>query len=317
MKSIIKDFAKICYVLLFLISANVLSQESPSFTITPEITKTVAEKYQTGYPDVFSVLLKDVEYKISDTSKTSLKRKTFIVVNPSIDSDSLNGKFIKLNGEYRVALENINQQCIIDEIINDTLKVASTYYNRQKMSKCYQLIQKVSTSQYYYIMTENFISSVMKYQRVNELLSIIHKLGYKEYNNPNDSYDENLYIKSKTCEIKLDNWTYTELKQNPSYITALDNHQMKLDALIKQTVIHSKTLDKYLGLYSIQRNKMSTANITAWRAATAQAQKLGNQIVALNEKYAGNYSFTPLSKLSNTQYVFFDNLGASKGVLRM
>ena len=140
------------------------------------------------------------------------------------------------------------------------------------------------------------------------------KLGYKEYRNPNDSYDENLYIKSKTCEIKLDNWTYQELKTNPSYITALDNDQMKLNALIKQTIPHSQTLDKYLGLYRIQRNKMSATNISAWKAATIQAGKLNDQIVKMDEKYAGNYSFMPLNKAS-TRNDFSDNLGASKGIL--
>lgn len=92
---------------------------------------------------------------------------------------------------------------------------------------------------------------------------------------------------------------------------------MKLDALIKQTIPHSKTLDKYIRLYRIQRNKMSTANINAWKAATSQAQKLNNQMVKHTEKYAGDYSFMPLNNLSNISEIFSDNLGASKGVLGM
>lgn len=230
----------------------------------------------------------------------------------SIDSDSLKGEFVKLKGNYRVALVDIDKQFIIDEIFSDTTDVT---YNTKKMTKSYPLIQKVSTGQYYYIMTENFISSLIKDQSVNELLEIVHKLGYKEYESK-ERFDHDLYIKSKACEIKLDNWTYESLKKNPAYIESLDNNQMKIDALIKQTIPHSKTLDKYLGLYRIQRSKMSNANISAWKNATAQAQKLNDQIYKLDEKHAGNNSFMPLNR-TNTRKEFTDNLRASKGVLGM
>lgn len=310
MKTITKSIAQVCYALLFLISAKALSQESPSFKITPELTKSIVEKYKTDYPDVFSVVFKDIEYNKTGTND-AIKRKAFMIINPSIDSDSLNGEFIKLKDNYRVAIVDIENQFVKDEVFVDSEDVT---YNRKMMSKRYDLIQKNGTNQYYYIMTENFISSVIKDQSIDKILEIVHKLGYKEYNNPNDSYDENLYIKSKTCEIKLDNWTYQELKTNPSYITALDNDQMKLNALIKQTIPHSQALDKYLGLYRIQRNKMSAANINAWRVATIQAGKLNDQIVKMDEKYAGNYSFMPLNK-TNTRNAFSDNLRASKGIL--
>jgi len=167
-----------------------------------------------------------------------------------------------------------------------------------------------------YIIEERDINSIAEYAKTQELIKLVHKLGYKEYKS-NDRYDENLYIKSKACEIKLNNWTYSGLKNDPAYITTLDNHQIKLDALIKQTIPHSKTLDKYLGLHRIQRNKMSTANISAWRNATSQAQKLNDLMHKLEDKYAGNYSFMPLNNLSNISQAFSDNLGASKGVLGM
>lgn len=62
MKSIVKDFAKICYVLLFLISTKTLSQESQSFTITPELSKQIVEKYNLEEFKIYTVVSKEVEY---------------------------------------------------------------------------------------------------------------------------------------------------------------------------------------------------------------------------------------------------------------
>ena len=161
-------------------------------------------------------------------------------------------------------------------------------------------------------MADEYISELEKEQKNNEIFEMIHKLGYKEYKDEYGDY----FMKSKTCEIKLDTWTLSELRLNPEYITILDNDQLKLATLVKQTIPHSKILDKYCGLYNIQRSRMSAVDIKNWRIATANALKLNNEIYKISEKYFGNYSFTLLDK-SKTLENFTDNVRASKGVLGM
>ncbi|RWW99549.1 hypothetical protein [Flavobacterium cerinum] len=239
-------------------------------------------------------------------SSEILKRKVFMIDN-EMDINALSGEFIELPVKYMLALKDIENKFVKNELTDDT----KDYYNVGGLSQRYSLIKKKDTDEYYYIMSDAYLSDLLTKQREKELLEIVHKLGYKEYRE-----GEDLYIKSKTAEIRLDVGTYNELKKNSNYITTLDNDQSQIASLIKQTVSHSKLLDKYLSLYRIQKSKMSNADINAWRTATTNAQKLMLQINKLSEKYDGNYSFTLLNK-SNMLDAFSDNLLASKGVLRM
>lgn len=239
-------------------------------------------------------------------SSETLKRTSFIIDN-EIEITSLSGEFQELPNKYMLALRDIENKFVKDELTNDT----KGYYNTGGLTKEYSLIKKTNSDDYYYIMSDDYLSTLIFKQKVNELLSMVHKLGYKEYKEGQD-----LYIKSKTSEIRLDVRIYNELKKNPNYISTLDSDQAKITALVNQTIPHSKTLDKYLSQYNIQRRNLSTATINSWRTATTEAQKLLNQINKLSEKYDGNYSFTLLNK-SNTLDIFLDNLNASKGMLGM
>lgn len=242
----------------------------------------------------------------------STKRPMLILANTIVDSATAIGTYSATLIDYRYATRTNTRY---DYVINELVDKSNKYYYDLSSDKTFYGWKNDITGTLY-VLEEQDMVKINIFSKTQELVKIVNKLGYKEYKS-NDRYDENLYIKSKACEIKLNNWTYNELKKNPSYITTLDNHQMKLDALTKQTIPHSTTLDKYIRLYRIQRNKMSTANINAWKSATAQAQKLNNQMVKLAEKYAGDYSFMPLNNLSNISEIFSDNLGASKGVLGM
>lgn len=62
MKSNIKIISQVCCALLFLISPKAVSQENPSFTITPELSKQVAEKYSLEGFKIYHITSKEVEY---------------------------------------------------------------------------------------------------------------------------------------------------------------------------------------------------------------------------------------------------------------
>lgn len=353
MKSIIKDFAQACYALLFLISTKALAQEK--LQITPDLTKKLIEEHNLGKFNVYPVSYKEVEYHTSDTTIATkkdykyalemiekykgfinatysfeykqykdytakleqlkkdiseqtandkiLKRLAYMIDGSPIDVNSLSGEFTKLPDPY-IRIYNEDTNVLKNELI------AKPGYNENK-DDLHPIIRKNDTQQLYFVISTSYISYLIKEYSDREMLDIVHKLGYKEYTDGGE-----MYIKSKTSEIRLDIRTFQELESNPNYITQLDNDQIKIASLVKQTIIHSKTLDRYLSLYNIKKGKMATMDIKAWRTATTNAQKLNDQIYKLNEKYEGNYSFTLINK-SNTLDMFLDNLNASKGVLRM
>jgi hypothetical protein len=197
--------------------------------------------------------------------------------------------------------------------MNDKL---NGFYNKGD-DKRYSIIQNVDTKERYYLMNDNYLSKLRGAQKIQWLIETVNKLGYKEYKS-DDRYDENFYVKSKTSVIKLDVFTYSVLKDNPNFIAELDADQGKLANLAKQSIQHSNKLDSYLSTYNVKKSRMSTADLTAWRAATKQADVLNMQMYKISEKYAGNYSITPIDKsYHSTISNFADNLLASKGVLGM
>jgi hypothetical protein len=241
-----------------------------------------------------------------EPSKETSKRMAFMLEEP-VDVLKLSGKFVEMKG-YMLANREVPEKFLKDEIANDLRGI----YNSGQLGSPYPLLKKQGTEEYYYVVDETFLPYVFQRQMKEELLQMVHDLGYKEYS---DEYGS-LYIKSKTSEIRLSERTYWELKKDPQYITKLDADQTKIAALVKQTPPHSKTLDKYLSLYNVQKRNMSSADLKAWRNATENAQKLHNQIYEIGKKYDGNTSFKLLDK-SNTFDNFLDNLLASKGVLGM
>ena len=278
-------------------------QETISFQINPEVTQKVVEKLNMSL-NVFPVASKQVEIKIADSIH---RRKTYLISGWSMDINTISGEFVKLPNKYRVAFDNIGNKYVKDELCIEK------YADSREMSKEGELLQRVGTDEYYWILSsDEFADNIIRIQSEDELIKMVRKLGYTEYR---DEYGM-LRMKSKTCEIKLNERTYLELKKDPEYISKLDSDQQKLSSLIKQSLPHTKTLDKYLSLYNVQRTNISSADLKAWRTATENAQKLQDQIYAVTNKYDGNTSFTRLDK-SNALNDFLDNLLTSKGVLRM
>lgn len=285
----------------FLFSTRTVGQENNSLSITEDICKLMKEKDWKLQRIIYDTIIET-------------KRPLLFMSNELLNDDEIVGSYSSTPITYRYARRDDRRGKYIEsELVDSSLE----YNNDGSLSETIYSIYKNDSSGKLYAVKDESIKYISDYAKTNELIKIVQKQGYKVYQT-NEAYYENYYfIKSKTCEIKLDNWTFNEMKKNTSYITSLDNYQIKLKSLVQQTVPHSKNLDKYLGLYRIQKSKMSTANINAWKNATAQAQKLNDQISKLGEQYAGNYSFTPFDQMTGLRRKFTDNLGASKGVLGM
>ncbi len=264
-------------------------------------------QYQDALEDIERIK-KDIAQQI--LSDQILKRQTFIVDPPlSITPIELSGDFIILPDEYVVALQDIDGKFVKNEVSSEL----RGYYNMGGVSDYYNMIQKDGTEEYYFIMSKKYLTGINSETKLNGLIDSLNKIGYKPYQD-----GEYMYIKTKTVKIQLNSNLYNrEFIENPkNYISSIDNDYIKIDGLIKQTVTHSQTLDKYLSTYNIQRSNMPTSTINLWRTATTNAQILLNKIMKINEKYAGDYSIITLEK-STTYETFLDNVLASKGVLGM
>lgn len=295
----------VCLILttaLMLISMKSIAQQSNSITISEEMYKYLMTKYVS-----FDIVVMD---KIVET-----QRPFMVLSQETTDMNDFLGTFSKEPSQYNLARsDDYNGKFIKGELV-DTSKKYDPFHLSETV---YYIFKKDSTGTLYAI-RDSYFKYINDYTQTEGILDIIHKLGYKEYKS-NDPYgeDKNLYIKTKTCEIRLDNQIFLKLKENPNYITQLDNDQLKLSSLVKQSVTHSKTLDRYLSIYNIKRNKMSSTDLTAWRNATKQALIFGKQIDKISEKYDDVYSIMPLNKsYYNTLSSFNENVLASKGVLGM
>ena len=247
------------------------------------------------------------------SNETSTRKAFMIDAKNYVDNETFEGEFMEVSQKYMLAFVDIEDKFVKNEIAEDT----RGYQNYGNLSDAFPLLKKKGTEEYYYILNNAFIPGLYDSQKANEIVMMVNKLGYKEYKSK-DPYgeDKNLYIKSKTAEIRLDNEIFFKLKENPNYIVQLDNDQMQIASLVNQTIPHIKNLEKYSSLYNIQRRRMSTANINAWKNATSKALPLFNKISDLKEKYETNYSFTLLNK-SKTWNEFVDYVTISRGILGM
>lgn len=287
-----------CLILTTLLTMSVSTKLSAQQDVA--ISTELLNSIDTKNLNVFTVL---------QTEVGEPKRLAYVIETRVTDFNQIIGNFKMLPEKFKLAgSDDSKGKFFQNELVDDAKK----YDSFRLLERPYRIL-KNDESQKLYVLYDDNISAISKGLQTKDLLDIVHKLGYKEYENGGEKY-----IKSKTSEIRLDVRTYQELKTNPNYISTLDNDQIKIASLVKQTAVHSKTLDKYLSIYRIKRSKMSSTDLTAWRNATKQAQKLNDQIYALNEKYDGNYSVMPINKtLNSTLETFADNVLASKGVLGM
>jgi len=285
-------FAWLCYGLLFLASAKSTAQET--FTLSLEDSKQLSQTVK--------------HYRIHSVSQREVEtnKNTYFVDDKLVDGKTFAGTFTKLPQEYILVRKEVEGMFLKDELVTDL----KGQYN-EGYDESFPLIQNNESKQLYFVPSNEFVPEAMVVSDRHKILESLHKMGYQEYEK-----SDGKYIKSKTAEIRLDTWTFDELKNNPSYIAMLDRDQTKITALVKQTPSHTKALDKYINLYNIKGSKMSKVDISAWRIETANAQKLHAQIYKLSKKYEGNYSFTLLDK-SDALEVFLNNLRASKGILNM
>lgn len=242
-------------------------------------------------------------YSVSKKALHNPEQINYFVNSEFRISENFAGNYTKYPQSYKVAKRSeANGEYFEGELV-DASKTG--FYLSEDT---YSVVVKDNDS--LFAVKDKNLESILKARQTAQMLQSLEKLGYKTYQD-----GEDYYFKSKTSELKVTSLLLDQMKKDSDFITKLDAQQTKRIALAKQTIPHSKTLDKYLGQYRIQRNKMPTADLTAWRTATTNAQKLNLQLIKMNES---GYQATLLDKSYNKlMSEFADNLLASKGVLGM
>ncbi len=226
-------------------------------------------------------------------------------IETAIDNTQLVGSYELQMKKYRIARGDDPQgKFVTNELIDPSIE------SMRVTELTYALLIR-HTDGKKFVMLDRDVQNVQKERQIQKTIEAAKSMGFEPFKDGQD-----YYVKSKTSEIRLDERTLMELKKDPNYIITLDADQAKIAALVQQTKPHIKVLNDYLGIYRIKRSKTPVATLTSWKKATANAQKLADQIYKLNEKYDGNYSFKLLNR-GNTYDVFLDNLNASKGALGM
>jgi len=303
-----KHYQKYCNSLTYII---VLTTCSILFS-----TKTVAQEDNSlSISESTYVYMKDQSLNIYPTMIDTIiatKRPVLFANFGSVDRNEIIGSYSLMPIKYRYARKNDYKGNYIENELVDNSKGYDDYSFTETIYSAYK---KDSTGKLY-IIGDSDLKQISNYYKIQDMLQIAKTQGYKVYSEKDGYYPIVYSIKTKTCEVKLDSWTYSELKLNPNYFATLDSDQIKIAALVNQTKQHSINLNKYSNLYYVQRKKMSAANINAWKNATNQALPLFNKIYKLKEKYNGNFSFTLLNK-SNLWDEFVDDIGIAKGILGM
>jgi len=156
------------------------------------------------------------------------------------------------------------------------------------------------------LLTINF--SAQTIQQVEDKLTT---LGYKPYRY--NGYQQ-LYVNTTYYKVEVYPSLLEDLEKDPTYLKKLDQHYLKVIALNKQAKTYNAKFEKFMQLYLVQRNKMSTANINSWTALTKSGIQLLKQIVKLNDDPINSNAF-PLNEKAYYESDFADYVGTSRNIL--
>ena len=227
------------------------------------------------------------------------------------DLNSLVGSYSIMPNQYMLVMKNVGDVLVQYELTSDF-----TNNHSNNLSKPRTLLKKIDTGEFYYIGSDDLLSYLQSSVSNETLYEIIEELGYEKYY---DEDRESYFIKTSTAEIKLAPWLLTELKENKSFITELDKKHRQLDAYARQTIAHSKKLEPFIRLYNMRGRFMKSTDINAWEKVTRSALSLYSKAYKLyDELNIYSLSITQTNqKTHDSIQIFFDNIHASKGVLRI
>lgn len=261
--------------------------------------------YQTLHP---------VEYRqITDNSETRKAYMILIDEQIPISSDELKGSFNVISSKMGFHDKDVTGHFLKYELCEEVMR----YY---ELSESHVLLVENDNTKKLYIMDSNFIKTmnkekeeIKKYASDQKMISeFLNSIGYVTYKE-----NENLYVKTKYYRILCNLSTYDVLQKDKDYMRKLDAWFEKRQAIRKQLLSLLPKLKHYIQLYTVQRSRMSKADILAWSALTKSAIALNDKEVDyLVNKLFGHSDRNGIEEKQNKVISEVgDYISASRGVL--
>tara|TARA_R110002050_G_scaffold261556_1_gene401738 strand:+ start:280524 stop:281912 length:1389 start_codon:yes stop_codon:yes gene_type:complete len=264
------------------------------------------------YVELKKQLITVNKYVTRKMPSTKASYREALMMNTSFieDLNSLVGSYSILPNQYMLVMKNVGDVLVQYELTSDF-----TNNHSNNLSKPRTLLKKIDTDEFYYIGSDDLLSYLQSSLSNETLYEIIEELGYEKYY---DEDRESYFINTGTAKIRLMTpWLLDQLKENKSFITDLDKKHRQLDAYTRQTIAHSKKLEPYIRLYNMKGRFMKSTDIIAWEKVTRNALSLYVKTYELYDSLFYHSITRTNTKTNDVLQVFFDNIHASKGVLRI
>jgi len=232
-------------------------------------------------------------------SKLPSTKSTYITFK-----DLFNQDYGNVEGTYKI----LSKQMSIsnDEIKDELIPIE----NLDSSISSYYVLAENTNSGKLYAINNSGLNEIKSLNNLQKLEGKLISLGYKPYRF--NGYPQ-LYVNTTYYKVEAMPYLYEELEKDNSYLKKLDQHYLKVIALNKQAKIYNTKFEKFLQLYSIQRNRMSTVNINNWTTLTKSGIQLLKQIVKLNDDPIESNSYPLNDKAYDTS--FADYVGTSRNIL--
>lgn len=296
MKSIIKDFAKVSYALLILLSAKTFAQESISLKITPELSKQVMEKYNLEDFKIYSVTSKEVEYyPYVDGQVVSVKYNQKLEELKRYQSgfDEYNNA-LKVNEDKREAIKTISQN--IDAFLASDEK----YDIKEKM-----LIESQELADKYKITVTLLRTNIN--DPIRERRILLYEAGKKANKNDLKSFkDEIRKIKISEPNKTSDYIRFMEAQSELSRIPKAETGKVLSDKPSRKTVYIASEPPVELSILSGNFTKLPEKYMLISDEIAGKIAK-NELITESNEHFVNNLGFRGLSifKKSGTNELYY------------
>ena len=294
--------------------------------------KTVSSK--TPIKDKYDTYLSDKKYVENANSGKIKKTESGWVISPEYTADFIT------NDNYEISLDKIQNEKEYymnsenwDQVVYNASDNKYVMPELQKYGVKYDTMEnrKYTIFEYegnkYAVNTEHLVYEREKYQKEVEEAKLeeeyqkkFEKLPQKYTYIKNGGLDGSDIIQSKLFKMELNDDRKKQLaKRGVAMLDEIEKDVAQIIAVYTQANKYIPQLEKYSNIYIVKRNRMSSADINAWKAVTKKALDVdlrANKITEkLNEDYGFPFRFAILSKEAEKHRLLTDYIIGARGII--
>jgi hypothetical protein len=294
--------------------------------------KTVSS--QTPIKDRYNTYLSNKKY-VEDANSGKIKKTELgWVISPEYTADFIS------NDSYEISLDKIQNEkeyCTNredrDQIVYNVSDNKYVMPELQKYGVKYNTMENMKYTIFEYegnkyaVNTEHLVYEREKYQKEVEEAKLeeeyqkkFEKLPQKYTYIKNGGLDGSDIIQSKLFKMELNDDRKKQLaKRGVAMLDEIEKDVAQIIAVYTQANKYIPQLEKYSNIYIVKRNRMSSADINAWKAVTKKALDVdlrANKITEkLNEDYGFPFRFAILSKEAEKHRLLTDYIIGARGII--